>query len=98
MIKSNVAYVMRNGRLVPKHEAVSVPEARSDLPTPSIMPDLPGYMSVASGQWVDGRQDRREDLKRTGSRELDPSEKDWKLNERRKLGDNAYTVPVTVDN
>lgn len=39
-----------------------------------IMSDLPGYKSVASGKWVDGRRDRREDLKRAGCREVDPSE------------------------
>lgn len=31
-------------------------------------PDLPGYVSPVTGEWVDGRRARREDLKRTGSR------------------------------
>lgn len=31
-------------------------------------PDLPGYVSPVTGEWVDGRKARREDLKRTGSR------------------------------
>lgn len=30
------------------------------------MPDTPGYYSVASDKWIDGRAARREDLKRTG--------------------------------
>lgn len=30
--------------------------------------DTPGYLSVASGLWVDGARARREDLKRTGCR------------------------------
>lgn len=33
-----------------------------------IQPDLPGYQSPVTGQWVDGRKARREDLLRTGSR------------------------------
>ena len=48
--------------------------ARSDLPTPMVMPDTPGYLSMASGEWVDGRTARKEDQKRTGCREVDPSE------------------------
>lgn len=57
---------------------VEVPYDR-DLPRPpSVFPmiqrDLPAYFSVASGRWVDGRRERREDLARTGCREVDPSE------------------------
>lgn len=33
-----------------------------------IMADLPGYQSPVTGLWVEGRHQRREDLKRTGSR------------------------------
>lgn len=33
-----------------------------------IMDDLPGYTSPVTGLWVEGRRQRREDLKRTGSR------------------------------
>lgn len=33
-----------------------------------IQPDLPGYESPVTGQWVEGRKARREDLLRTGSR------------------------------
>ena len=33
-----------------------------------IVPDLPGYQSPVTGLWVEGRRQRREDLKRTGSR------------------------------
>ncbi len=41
---------------------------------PMIQSDTPGYMSVASGKYIEGRTARREDLKRTGCREVDPSE------------------------
>jgi hypothetical protein len=33
-----------------------------------VIPDTPGYQSPASGLWVEGRKQRREDFKRTGSR------------------------------
>lgn len=35
---------------------------------PAIHADLPGYQSPVTGQWIEGRRARREDLKRTGSR------------------------------
>ncbi len=41
-----------------------VPEPR----TPTIFGDLPGYQSEATGLWVEGRRQRREDLKRSGCR------------------------------
>ena len=59
------------------HKLVEIPE-REGPPPPSVFPaifgDLPAYRSVASGKMVEGRSDRREDLARTGSREVDPSE------------------------
>lgn len=33
-----------------------------------IQPDLPGYASPVTGQWIEGRKARREDLLRTNSR------------------------------
>jgi len=48
---------------------------------PSIQRDLPAYFSVASRKMIDGRSDRREDLKRTGTREVDPSEKPTRVAE-----------------
>jgi hypothetical protein len=51
---------------------------------PQICSDIPGYVSMGRVEtdengrpkqvWVDGRYARREDLKRSGCRELDPSE------------------------
>lgn len=35
---------------------------------PLVIGDLPSYQSPVTGKWVDGRAQRREDLKRTGSR------------------------------
>jgi hypothetical protein len=41
---------------------------------PFIISDTPTYISPVTGKPVDGRAARREDLKRSGSREVDPSE------------------------
>ena len=38
---------------------------------PMVIRDTPAYYSVVSDKWIDGRADRREDLKRTGCFELD---------------------------
>lgn len=37
--------------------------------------DLPAYFSVASGKWVDGRKERRDDLARTGCVPWEPDSK-----------------------
>lgn len=42
----------------------AIPEQRA----PTVLGDLPGYVSPASGLWVEGRKARREDMKRTNSR------------------------------
>jgi hypothetical protein len=41
---------------------------------PFIVSDTPTYISPVTGKAVDGRAARREDLKRSGCREVDPSE------------------------
>jgi hypothetical protein len=41
---------------------------------PFILRDTPAYVSPVTGHVVDGRSARREDLKRSGCREVDPSE------------------------
>lgn len=35
---------------------------------PAVQADLPGYVSPASGKWIEGRAARREDLKVSGCR------------------------------
>jgi hypothetical protein len=59
-------------------EAQTLVELSADAPPPAvafqIMRDLPGYKSPAGTGWIEGRAARREDLKRTGCREVDPSE------------------------
>jgi hypothetical protein len=43
-------------------------------PAVQIMRDLPAYKSPLGDGWIDGRAARREHFKRTGTREVDPSE------------------------
>ena len=49
---------------------------------PLIVPDLPGYESPATGQWVEGRAQRREDLKRSGCRPWEGKEQELKERNR----------------
>ena len=64
-------YVLRDGELVEKTKA---PPLKTAVPLPYFMSDTPDYFSIASGKMISGRAARREDLKRTGCREVDPSE------------------------
>jgi len=48
--------------------------ARAPQVGPMIVRDTPAYISPVTGKPVDGRAARREDLKRSGCREVDPSE------------------------
>jgi hypothetical protein len=50
---------------------------------PMVMPDLPGYQSPVTGLWVEGRKQRREDLKRTNSRPFEGIEQERKEAQRR---------------
>jgi hypothetical protein len=50
--------------------------ARSDLPIPYVMSDIPAYVSPLGDGVIEGRSARREHMKRTNTRECDPSE--WK--------------------
>lgn len=50
---------------------------------PMVVPDLPGYQSPVTGLWVDGRKQRREDLKRTDSRPYEGFEQEKKEAARR---------------
>ena len=64
-------YIIQDGELV---EVVPAPRRPSVFPM--IARDIPEYVSPVTGRPVDGRAARREDLKRSGCREVDPSE--WK--------------------
>lgn len=49
-------------------------EARRLIVAPMVAPDYPGYISPASGKWIEGRRAHIEDLKRTGCRIYEPGE------------------------
>ena len=69
-------YVYRNGRLVDKvtGEPANNPNEPFVPSLPYVVSDIKAYRSIASNQMIDSRSARREDLKRTGCREVDPSE------------------------
>ncbi len=46
-------------------EAMPIPD-RGEVCAPLITPDTPGYASPITGEWIEGRRARREDLKKHG--------------------------------
>lgn len=42
------------------------------LEAPSVQPDIPAYQSPVTGQWIDSRSARREDLRRNNCIEWEP--------------------------
>ena len=68
-------YVWRDGKFRDKRTGKPMKiKDENAICRPNIQPDIAPYLSVASSKMVDGRTDRREDLKRTGCRPVDPSE------------------------
>lgn len=51
------------------------PRAKKRSAGPYIMGDTPAYLSPLGNGVIDGRRQRREDMKRSGCREVDPSER-----------------------
>jgi hypothetical protein len=66
-------YVFRDGRFVDKRtgEPMAPPPG---VFSPRVMRDIPAYASPLGDGMVEGRAARREHLKRSGKREVDPSE------------------------
>ncbi len=64
-------------------------------PRLQVVPDIKGYLSPVGTGWVDGRHARREDLKRTNSREVDPSE--WKGSYTNERFARKYGLPLSED-
>jgi len=81
-------YVLRDGQLVPKDEA---PPKGGVM----IIRDLPAYKSPLGTGVIDGRAARREDLKRNGCREVDPSE--WRPTYRNERFARSRGLPLTRD-
>ena len=70
-------YVRRNGRLVNKSTGeplLSEEDRQREVAAPRIVADLKPYRSPITGQMIEGRAARREELERHDCRELDPSE------------------------
>ncbi len=47
-------------------EPMHIPDRGDEISAPMIVSDIPAYVSPASGKLIDGKAERREDLKRTG--------------------------------
>lgn len=69
-------------------ELVEVDLGRDDVRVaPDVMGDLPAYASPIDGRLIDGRAQRREDLKRNGCRPYEDGEREEMM--RRKAADEA---------
>lgn len=66
-------YVWRNGHFVSKATGKRM-RTSNRICAPLVQSDIAAYKSVVSNKVIDGRAARREDLKRSGCREVDPSE------------------------
>jgi hypothetical protein len=72
-------YDRDSGNVVAKEDYLATKYAKaaekvSSLPMPYVRGDLPPYRSPVTGKVIEGRAARREDLARSGCREVDPSE------------------------
>lgn len=67
-------YVPRDEFYARKHNQLAAESKRSDLAFPYVRGDLKPYVSPVTGKVIEGRAARREDLARSGCREVDPSE------------------------
>jgi hypothetical protein len=65
-------YVLRDGKLVPKHEAapLSHPGAPSDLPRPFVVSDGCEFVSMVDGSTVTSKSRYRADLRARGYEEV----------------------------
>lgn len=52
--------------------------------------DYPGYISPATGKWVEGKAAHREDLARSGCRILEPGESEQYMKTAEKRRDEAF--------
>lgn len=66
-------------------ELVEIPIDAATAPSSAVVwDDLPGYTSPVTGLWVEGRRQRRNDLKATGSRPWEGREQEQKEANKRK--------------
>jgi hypothetical protein len=66
-------YFWRDGKFVDRNgEAMPLPK-RTTLCRPYVISDIPGYLSPIDGRAITSRTHRRDDLKRNGCVEYEPS-------------------------
>lgn len=56
--------------------------AQKVVSKPAVFGDLPGYESPATGEWVEGRKARHEDLKRSGCVPFEPGMREHNARKR----------------
>lgn len=69
-------FVSRNGQMVNKSTGepmLSAEERAKPVPVPMIISDIPEYRSPVDGRVITSRSERRDDLKRNGCVEYEPS-------------------------
>lgn len=104
MPRQSYVFDRETGKLVDKEDFYAQKFAREPskfstvIPFPYIRGDLPAYQSPVTGKMIEGRAARREDLARSGCREVDPSEykpiyKDYEFCQRRRLPYMGGDVP-----
>jgi len=58
---------------------------------PAILPDIEGYVSPATGLWVDGRKQKRADLKASGCRDWEGMDQEKKECARQRAYEDEKT-------
>ncbi|MCZ7488533.1 hypothetical protein [Rhizobium rhizogenes] len=69
-------YVSRNGQMVDKatgEPMLTLEQRAKPVPVPMIISDIPEYRSPIDGRVITSRSERRDDLKRNGCVEYEPS-------------------------
>lgn len=69
-----VRYIWRGEGWVDRATGLPMETHGDGIVTPTIWSDLPAYISPVTRKPIEGRSARREDLARSGSRPVDPSE------------------------
>ena len=64
------------------------------IEAPAVVGDYEGYISPATGKWVEGRKQHLEDLKRSGCRIYEPGETDAEI---RKTAERQARVEKEID-
>lgn len=103
---------MRGETLYDRETGERAPDVPDILVAPMIRSDIPSYISPITKKPVEGRAARREDMARSGSREVDPSEYrpvyhnkkyaesaggEWQPREKPDLGEGYQRLKPTLE-